>query len=153
MINIVNGNVLNATENIIGHQTNCLGIMGAGLALRVKVYHNNVYVEYKELCKQSGESLLGTYQLVQIGTDKYIANLFGQNGIFGMENGGTDYNALRQSLISLVNYAQTNNLSVALPYNLGCGLGGGRWDMVYGIIQDVFENYDVTLYNIDEEIT
>lgn len=33
--------------------------------------------------------------------------------------------------------------SVAIPYKLGCGLGGGDWDTVDGIIRSVFDGTDI----------
>lgn len=30
MIKIINGDILKANENIIGHQVNCMGVMGQG---------------------------------------------------------------------------------------------------------------------------
>ena len=35
MLQYKNGDILEAEEKIICHQTNCLGIMGAGLALQI----------------------------------------------------------------------------------------------------------------------
>jgi hypothetical protein len=37
-------------------------------------------------------------------------------------------------------------MSIAIPFNLGCGLAGGNWDTVDKIIEDVFDDYDVTIY-------
>ena len=36
MLKIINGNIFDGNEDIICHQTNCLGIMGGGIALQVK---------------------------------------------------------------------------------------------------------------------
>jgi hypothetical protein len=43
-----------------------------------------------------------------------------------------------------------DNDSIALPYNLGCGLDGGDWIVVYKIIEEVFNDYDVTIYELPE---
>ena len=32
-------------------------------------------------------------------------------------------------------------MRVAIPYGLGCGLAGGNWNIVYGIIARQFEDY------------
>ena len=50
MIKIVNGDLLKADLSIIVHQTNCLGIMGAGIAKSIKNKWNNVFIQYKNLC-------------------------------------------------------------------------------------------------------
>jgi hypothetical protein len=41
-----------------------------------------------------------------------------------------------------------DNDSIALPYNLGCGLASGDWNIVYKIIEEVFNDYDVTIYKL-----
>lgn len=58
----------------------------------------------------------------------------------------TDYEALLSSLEKLKDYAQGNNKSVALPFGIGCGLAGGDWETVYKMIDEVFVDYEVTLY-------
>ena len=50
MIDIINGNILNCSENIIVHQTNCLGVMGAGLALQLRKKYPIIFDKYKILC-------------------------------------------------------------------------------------------------------
>ena len=48
MIKIVNGNIVSAKEQIIAHQVNCRGVMGAGLALQIRNKYSEVYEEYSE---------------------------------------------------------------------------------------------------------
>ncbi len=49
MYSDVEGSVLDAKENIIGHQVNCIGVMGAGLALQIKNKYSMVFEEYCEV--------------------------------------------------------------------------------------------------------
>lgn len=57
MIKTIEGNILDAEEDIICHQVNCKGVMGAGLAKQSKSKANtqmciktiNVYVQNKEM--------------------------------------------------------------------------------------------------------
>ena len=51
MINIVKGNILNATEDIICQQVNCKGVMGAGLAKQIKEKYPEVFESYSEFYK------------------------------------------------------------------------------------------------------
>lgn len=48
MIKKVDGNILETSEDIICHQVNCKGVMGAGLAKQIKSKYLNVYKEYKQ---------------------------------------------------------------------------------------------------------
>ncbi len=146
MIKIVEGDLLQASEDIIGHQVNCKGVMGGGVALQIKNTYPLVYEVYKLHCNgvNPTSNLLGDCQIVPCKM-RLVANLFGQDG-YGIGKQYTDLDALRKSLIKLKDYAQDHNNSVALPYLIGCGLGGGNWDDVYKIIDDVFIDYEVTLY-------
>ena len=51
MIKIVDGDLLQANIPLIAHQTNCLGVMGAGIAKAIKNKWPDVYTQYKDLCK------------------------------------------------------------------------------------------------------
>ena len=31
--------------------------------------------------------------------------------------------------------------TIAMPYKIGCGLGGGNWNVVYGIIEKILGPY------------
>lgn len=58
------GNLLNATENIIMHQVNCKGVMGAGVAYQIRRYllSDYEYERYRDLCKNhTAKELLGKY--------------------------------------------------------------------------------------------
>lgn len=151
MIKVVEGNILDAKEDIIGHQVNCHSVMGAGLAKQIKLKYPNVYKEYMWYCdsfKNDKQQLLGQCYIVETDNDdKYIANIFGQYG-FGRHERQTNYVALEMGLKNLKRIAHEHDKSVALPYGLGCGLAGGSWDIVYEIIDYVFEDHEVTLYKL-----
>lgn len=63
MIKTVEGNILDAEEDIICHQVNCKGVMGAGLAKQIKSKYPNVYKDYKRLCAEQGDDLLSSVQI------------------------------------------------------------------------------------------
>ena len=147
-----------ATEHIIGHQVNGLGVMGAGVARDIKSNFPHAFRSYQSYVRNhpTPDSLLGKNLMVAPpGQELYtydtscgepiIANLFGQARISRTEK-MTDYTAIRSALQHLKGFAQIYGLSVALPYKIGCNLGGGDWDTVEAIIRDVFHDYPVTLY-------
>jgi O-acetyl-ADP-ribose deacetylase (regulator of RNase III) len=149
MIKIIKGNILYATEDIIAHQCNCQGIMGAGLAKQIRNKYPEVYESYKRYCNNTIDksTLLGCTQFVNCFNGKCVANLFGQYG-YGRDTQYTDYDALEFCLKKVNNKAIQHKQSVALPYGLGCGLAGGDWNIVYRIIEEVFKDYDVTIYKL-----
>jgi O-acetyl-ADP-ribose deacetylase (regulator of RNase III) len=162
MIKIIDGNILNATEDIICHQVNCKGVMGAGLAKQIRNKYPYVYEEYVKLIKWATEeykrghsktdSLLSSCQFVDTPDDKVVANIFGQEG-YGRGRIQTDYVALSKGLQSIrESIIDSNsplfNKSVALPYGIGCGLAGGDWNIIRRMIEEIFNDCEVTLYKL-----
>ena len=52
MIKIVKSNILDATEDIICHQTNCFGIMGSGLAKQIKEKYFYNFMELQTILQR-----------------------------------------------------------------------------------------------------
>ncbi|WP_024428304.1 macro domain-containing protein [Bacillus safensis] len=152
MIRIVERNILDTTKNIICHQVNCKGVMGAGLAKQIKSKYPNVYKDYKQLCKDQNikRGLLGATQFVDVNENKTIANLFAQDS-YGVKTRQTDYEAMELCLKSLksvvtTDYSKYKGCSIAIPYGIGCGLAGGDWNIVKQMIDDILGECDVTIY-------
>lgn len=149
MIKIIQGDLLEAKENIIAHQVNCKGVMGSGVAKQIKQKYNKAFNDYKNLItRRAVEELLGRVQYVPIADKKYIANLFGQYkyGYDGIQY--TNIEALSDCLFDLRKEAEKYELSVALPYMIGSDRGGADWKEVEGLIIDAFEGYEVALYKL-----
>jgi len=150
IIKLVIGDILDAPENIICQQVNCMGVMGAGLAKQVRSKYPSVYTYYNDLCKKNTpEKQLGSVLFMEVG-EKIIANIFGQVK-YGRIGKFTDYEALRKGFLAVL-YEATEvyeNYTVAIPFNIGCGLAGGDWNIVYQMIEDIFKDYDVTIYKLD----
>ena len=157
MIKIVNGDLLKSNLSLIAHQTNCLGVMGAGIAKSIKNKWNIVYTQYANFCKnlEYSKKLLGKCQICTTGwfPTKYVANLFGEysftESVAPYENRHTDYNALKKALLKLKAFCEDEEvIEVGIPYKLGCGLAGGDWDgVVYPMLRELFANDStITLY-------
>lgn len=149
MIKLIEGDLLSAQEGIIGHQTNTKGVWGSGIAKSIKQKHPDAYPLYQLACHEYGDNLLGLCWTTKVSEDRVIANLFGQTTYGRNKNVVyTDYAALKTALQSLKIRAKKFGHSVALPYKIGCGLANGDWEIVYGIIEEVFSDYEVTLYKL-----
>lgn len=136
---IVEGNILDIGYGIVGHQVNCQSVMGAGLARQIRERYPRVFEEYKLVMgKMLPKHRLGKCQMVEIIFKKlYFANLFGQYDFIPRGIVHTDYNALAMALRGIQRWRTTVlKLPVYLPFGLGCGLAGGDWKVVFGIIQD-----------------
>lgn len=141
MIKVYEGNIFTTSAEIIAHQVNCQGVMGAGLAKQIRDKYPEVYEAYRDHClnyEKSGALLLGSILYQPVKNKKLcIANLFAQDK-FG-EGCQTDYEALKKCFNTLEQHAGAKNFNVAIPFKIGCGLAGGDWEsVVYPMIKDVF---------------
>lgn len=149
MVNVIDGDLLEATEDIIGHQVNCSGVMNSGVAKFIRGKYPEIYNPYNIMCGGIVmDKLLGNCQIILCDDGKLVANLFGQ-GSFGYGKQYTSIEHLRQALQTLKNYAKTHDKTVALPFKIGSCRGGADWNEVYSIIEEEFKDYEVTLYRKD----
>lgn len=145
MIKTIHGDLLEAKETYIVHQVNCYGVMGRGVAAQIKSKYPDVYRRYCEYCDEHfAKSLLGRVLLIPTNDGKVICNVFGQER-FGGGKMHTDIAALSKALGSLAKIVPTTE-PIAMPYMIGCGLGGASWDMVYPVIRDIFNKHTVIFY-------
>lgn len=158
MIKVVKDDLLQAEENIIAHQVNCQGAMNSGVAKQIRQASKKVYDEYKQLVDEHNtegsedlrNTLLGSVQGVSLGENRYVANLFGQAN-YGYD--GKQYTSvpdLFKCFKKLRAIAESNNMSVAMPYKIGCYRGGADWEEVFDLLLTAFEGYEVTLYKYHE---
>lgn len=149
MIKEMQGNLLESDAEILAHQVNCKGIMGAGVAnsIRKNLLGADDYRKYQKVCqKYASEDLLGRNQYFQVRNQQLVCNMFAENIPTG--NGlDTDYDALKKCLHRLLREAKNfKRKTVAIPGYLGCGLAGGDWDYVYSdIIKPIFDESEIKL--------
>lgn len=145
MIKHIKCDIFESGADVILHQVNCQGVMGSGIAKQVREKYPEVFDVYKTLCdiKSDKSELLGTAQFVRVGENGYIVNLFSQEN-FGYDGKCyTSYDAIRKCLEDVNNYF--SNETIAIPYLMGCYRGGGDWNVVYQMIEDIFNRNDVLI--------
>jgi hypothetical protein len=126
--------------------------MGSGLAKQIKDKYPRVYSEYKEIMGAGTlKRRLGKCQIVKVSSTLYVANLFGQLNYGGGGIEHTDYTALAMALSSLSKwrnkvFKNKEDMPIYLPLNLGCGLAGGDWKIVRGIIEDTIPDAFIVRY-------
>ena len=120
------------SDRNIGHQVNCQGRMGRGVARQIRQRYPVVFEEYARYCGQyrsDRRALLGMVQPVRVDNGKTVFNLFGQLSYgVGLH---TDYDALQ----AIARKLRQRNIAIDLPWGMGCGLGGGRWE----VVREIFE--------------
>lgn len=150
MLNVIEKDITTIDSGIIAHQVNCRGKMGSGIAGALRSKYPCIFAPYSKIIRSyiaSGEKepILGTVNLVPVSSALRVANMFTQYD-YGYDGGlYTNYDAIESAFkrLKMVNY---RNLPVAIPYLLGCGLGGGDWNIVSEIIVDIMPDIIVCKY-------
>jgi O-acetyl-ADP-ribose deacetylase (regulator of RNase III) len=135
MIEIIDGDLLDAPEKYILHQTNSISTgKAAGIARAIfdKFPYADCYADRKEQVKP------GTIDIRGDGIkQRFVINLHGQlyPGKSKYPQSGTDGIAAREKYFyhGLLRVAKISNLeSIAINYGIGCGLAGGSWERYLG---------------------
>lgn len=168
MIKIIEGNLFDTDAKIICHQVNCQGVMGSGVAKQVKDKFSHVFDKYKIMCNstKNKSELLGNILPVSENKNIEYCGSIDDNGrtivnLFAQERYGyggkcyTSYKDLRKCLEKVyeMTWQKNNhfNSKIAMPYLMGCHRGGGDWDKVYKMIDDIFKDRLVLLYKYKGE--
>ena len=139
------GNLLNAQTTVIGHQVNCQGVMGSGVAKQIRDKWPLVFSNYQVKC-QSPISPLGDVLIVKVSDNQYIANIFGQHNYGTDGERYTSYDALDIAFSRLKYTMVENNFkSLAIPYKMSSDRGGADWDVVLALLNSVFKDTDITI--------
>lgn len=145
MITYYKGDLLKSSCNIICHQVNCQGVMGAGIAKQIKEKFPACYEAYKEVVNTAGkENCLGRVYFYEHASGRFIANMFSQFNIYPRNKVHTDYNAFRKCCKSIKELVfnlwgkNTSDCKIGFPYKIGCGLAGGDWSIVSQILEEEF---------------
>ena len=147
MIKEINGDLLDAKEGIICHQTNFFGVMGGGIALAIKekLLDEQQYKHYQNVCAKSGSLLLCDVLMIPIRPRLEVANCFCQNEYPDAQGCLTNYGAMSMCFKRVKSHAITAGLPILLPGYMGCGIAGGEWGIVKDIIEQSFADLDCTI--------
>lgn len=146
MIHYVKGNLLDSNCDYICHQVNCQGVMGSGIARQIRERWPVVYLNYKMLCEDiKPELLIGKIQI----TDRVI-NIFSQDNYGYDGRRYTSYDAFVEALLKFRNHIPVGS-TIGFPKNIGCGLGGGNWQIISAMIEEILgKYYEVYIYEYNE---
>lgn len=137
---------------IIAHICNDLGGWGKGFVVAVSRRWPEPEREYRAWHRgRAGNTFgLGAVQLVQVQPDIWVANMVGQHGMKRGSNGPPiRYDAVQRCLDTLARHAIEIGASVHMP-RIGCGLAGGRWELIEPLIARTLCAGDVpvTVYDL-----
>lgn len=136
----------------IGHQANCFHVMKSGIApLISKAWFPTVTLADIKT-PIADKSKMGSFSVAETG-DGLVYNIYGQYHFDRrQESYGTHYDSLGMGLRAVrADLDSRKVLSVGFP-RIGCGLAGGDWGFVSGLIEDAFKDFDgrVTIYSLKE---
>lgn len=129
MTRYLTGDIFSSPAQVLTNTVNCVGVMGAGLALEFKKRFPRLNADYESRCRQ-GEVIPGrpylyeddTIQVLNFPTKRHWQE---SSRLEDIEE-GLKYLA--------ANHAAMGIFYLALP-PLGCGLGGLKWADVKGLVE------------------
>lgn len=149
---VITGDLLNATEKYILHQTNCIS-QGAAAGIARAIFDKYPYADCYSNRKE--RSIPGTFDIMGNGLDqRFVINLHSQK-YPGGPNIDSDNQEARQKYFyrGLLRLAKVENLeSIAINWKIGCGIAGGNWDYYLGTLTNFAkyikekQNAEVVIY-------
>ena len=151
-------NLLEADVDYICHQVNCQGKMNSGVAKAIRERWPIVYTTYWNTFL-SENNLLGKILLVDINEyeprtwpdQPAIINMFSQE-FYGYDGKRyTSYDAF-DNCLQKIKETVPKGSKIAFPYKIGCDRGGGKWNIIFGLISNALsEDYDITFCYLEED--
>ena len=152
MIHYVKGDLLASDCTVIGHQVNCLNTMGAGIARQIKRLYPHAYLA--DCATKSGDRsklglAIGVPCLDTNLSQVTIWNIYGQYDLGGKVV-QTEYKALEKGLKTMADYYKDADPYPRIGFpKIGCGLAGGNWTVVADILNRVFTDRAIYVYELE----
>lgn len=154
MVKIIKGDITKAKQKVILHGVNCQGVMGSGVAKALYTKWPKVKTDYLSICDEefadgrTPDQLLGLVQPVRVTKTKKVLNCFTQQNYGYDKQVYLNYDALITCLSSVSLHCFSKKIKeIAMP-KIGCGLAGGDWEKVKKIVERIFGNITVYVYEL-----
>jgi O-acetyl-ADP-ribose deacetylase (regulator of RNase III) len=155
MIKFATGDITTVTSGVIVQGVNCQGVMGKGLALDIRTKYPIVHENYKHFMDKWFEEhrkipgtrsadLLGLVKYVMVSPHLIVANAFTQDTYGKDGRKYVSYDAVEQCLRH-IRVAIDPNTVINMPL-LGCGYGGGDWDVIQIFVMKILADRDVVIW-------
>jgi O-acetyl-ADP-ribose deacetylase (regulator of RNase III) len=140
------GDIFQSGCEAIVNAVNCIGVMGAGLALAFKKKFPKMHTDYKKYCNEGKLRPGGMHVWENDGDPKYIINFPSKDDLSPSK---LEY--IVDGLEALREVIESNNIkTIAIPA-LGSGLGGLDYDDVRPLLEEFADSLPegvfVTLYD------
>ena len=136
MIRLLSGNMFDCQVDALVNTVNCVGVMGAGVALQFKMRYPEMFQDYVRRCRcglaRPGQPYAWRQEESLFGSDSRVVINFPTKDDW---RNPSEYSYIESGLHWLREYLlQSPGLSIAIPA-LGCGYGGLDWKVVEGMIR------------------
>lgn len=167
MVTIVKGDLLQAPDDYIVQQCNCLTVRAHGLsaAIAVKFPEANVYKQRRGVGQRNLAMLEDRGKPGTIVVMDRVINLLAQWRPGKVQSGYAHIYPessppeselqrqlwFQQCLETLALFLQGQAVTLAFPYGIGCGLAGGDWTCYLAMIQDFAKantNLKIKIYKL-----
>ena len=141
---------------VIAHICNDIGAWGAGFVLALSRRWPEPEEQYRHWSRNRhnyegppGPFVLGGVQLVRVEPAIWVANMIAQEGIRRADNTAPlRYDALRTCLWRLSSSLKYMVAPTLHMPRIGCGLGGGRWEMVEPLLTEMLGETPIFVYDL-----
>lgn len=137
----------------MAHVCNDRGGWGRGFVLALSARWPGPEAAYRAWHRERSHDgvpfALGEVQFCRVRPDVVVANMVAQRGLRGRSRGiPLQYDALERCLGAVASWclAHPAPVSVHMP-RIGCGLAGGRWEVVGPIVAAALDGIPVTVYD------
>lgn len=129
------------------HQVNAKGVMASGIAKQIREEFPEHYEDYvrKTPYLYLGQTIK---TIVQVdGLCKLVVGVVGQNNYGKDGRRYTNYAALFNGVTYITGMVD----NIIVPKYIGCGLGGGDWDIVEVFLKDLAAGYGCNIIVVEKE--
>jgi len=152
MIKYAEGGLLNEKfdeeYNLIVHGCNCFHTMGSGVAKAIKDKYPDAYRADKELTDKGDRDKLGRVCAAMIPeSDLIVVNAYTQYEYGSDGKKYVDYDAVRSAMEKIKETFSEKDYKIRMP-KIGAGLGGGDWEKISEIIDDVFGDREILVVTL-----
>jgi len=137
---------------VLVHQVNCQGVMGSGIAKQIKDKYPRHLKDYEACINHFGAyEMFGEYFFTEIDSYHSVVGLFSQFD-YGTDTRHTNYAAFTKAICEMLESDPDEiDYDIIIPKNIGCGLGGGDWNIIEQILHDVEKMYGVEFTCVEYE--
>jgi hypothetical protein len=140
------GNTLRVLVHIVNDKTPNWG--GGGFAVQLSERFPSVATSFRAWWRRTPKARLGRVHFCEVAPRIVVASVIAQRGYGPSKKPRIRYDALKQGLGVVARYSTTHNATLQMP-RIGCGLAGGSWPVIRGIVHETLVDKGVRVLVYD----